>query len=104
MIARIWRGWTAADIADEYAKHLCDVAVPALEAMEGNLGVYVLRRRLADGFEFQSLSVWESLEAMRQAEGAAGVPEDHLLLVGRQTIPARWEVAAAGEIALIAAA
>jgi len=103
MIARIWRGWTAADLADEYAAHLRAVAVPALEAMEGNLGVFVLRRRVADGIEFKSLSVWESPEAMRWAEGARA-PEDHRLLVGRETIPAHWEVAVTSDVPLTAAA
>jgi hypothetical protein len=80
MVARIWRGWTAADTADAYAAHLGSIAE--------DLGALVLRRRLADGVEFMSLTVWESRDALDQA----GCPEDHHLLVGRQSIPADWEV------------
>jgi hypothetical protein len=97
---RIWRGWTPADRADEYAAHLREVAIPALEVMDGNLGVFVLRRRLADGVEFKSVSVWESAEAMRRA----GMAEDHAFLVGRQTIPAQWEVVASADAPVATAA
>ena len=103
MIARIWRGWTAGDTADDYEAHLHEVALPQLAASDGNLGAYVLRRPSADGVEFMSVSLWLSVEALGVLAGSAA-PEEHRLLVGRQTIPARWELVANLDFRLAAAA
>ena len=53
MIARIWHGRTAAEKADEYFEYLNETGVPGYRAMEGNRGVYVLRR--IEGDEAQLL-------------------------------------------------
>jgi hypothetical protein len=87
MVARIWRGWTAADKADEVAAHLRDATLARYLATPGHVSGHVLRRPLADGVELMTLSLWESAAAV-----PAGVDESHRLLVGRQTIAACWEV------------
>jgi len=69
MIARIWHGVTAADRADEYAAYLDRTGVRDCRAVPGNRGVYVLRRVQNDRAEFTFVSLWESLDAIRQFAG-----------------------------------
>ena len=96
MIAQTWRGWTAPDTADEYAAFLREVALREYGAIPGNLGAYGFRRPSADGVEFLTLSVWESLGAVplpANGDGRRGLyPEDSRHVVGRQSIASRWEI------------
>jgi len=69
MIARIWHGVTAAGRADEYAAYLDRTGVRDCRAIPGNCGVYVLRRVQNDRTEFTFVSLWESLDAIRQFAG-----------------------------------
>jgi heme-degrading monooxygenase HmoA len=87
MIARMWRGWTAEDSADEVAAHLRDVTVARYASSPGNVSAVMLRRPIAGGVEVMTLSFWESQDAL-----PAEVEERHRLLVARQTIPACWEI------------
>jgi hypothetical protein len=87
MIARMWRGWTATDDADEVAAHLRQGALARYAAAPGNVSTYVLRRSVAGGVELMTLSVWEEAAAL-----PTRVEEDHRLLVARQTVPACWEL------------
>jgi heme-degrading monooxygenase HmoA len=87
MIARVWRGWAAADHAHEIAAHLRDGALAEYASVPGNVSGYVLQRPAAGGVELMTVSVWESSEAV-----PAGVEEDHRLLVARQTMPSCWEI------------
>jgi len=86
-IARVWRGWTGVESADEVAAHLHDVVATRLAEAPGNISAFVLRRPSAGGVELMTVSVWESASAVPGA-----VVEDHRLLVARQTLPARWEL------------
>jgi heme-degrading monooxygenase HmoA len=79
MIVRVWRGWAAADHADEIAAHLRDVPLAHYASRPGNVSAYVLRRPLAGGVELTTVTVWESSDAV-----PAGVEENHRLLVARQ--------------------
>ncbi len=90
MIARLWRGWTAVESADEVAAHLRDVTLAAYAARAGNVSVSVLSRPVAGGVEVMTLSTWESEAAL-----PSGVEESHRLLIARETIPAYWQVAEA---------
>lgn len=92
MIARIWRGWAAADCADEIAAHLRGGTLARYASAPGNVSGYVLQRPLAGGVELMTLSVWES-----RGNVPPGVEENHRLLVGRQTIADCWEVAGEAE-------
>src|SRR6476619_4058654 len=44
VIARIWHGRTRSSKADEYYEYLHEAGVKKIQAIEGNLGVQVLRR------------------------------------------------------------
>jgi hypothetical protein len=87
MIARVWRGWTAVDSADEVAKALGDEFVSRYAATPGNVSAQILHRPLGGGVELMIWSVWESAAVM-----PPGVDENHRLLVARDTAPACWEV------------
>lgn len=68
MILRSWRGRTTLADAEAYLAFLRGTIVPELEAL-GSPGAYVLRRDHADTAEFQVLSLWESMEAVRRFAG-----------------------------------
>ena len=55
MIARIRHGRTAAEKADEYFEYLNETGIAGYRAMEGNRGVYVLRRIEGDEAHFFNL-------------------------------------------------
>jgi heme-degrading monooxygenase HmoA len=66
-IARIWRGRTKADRADEYAKYLYEEGIRPLE--EKALGVEMLREDGREESEFVTISYWENVEAMSRFAG-----------------------------------
>lgn len=69
MIARIWRGVTSAEKAEEYMAYLMETGLKDYRAIPGNRGVQVLRRTYEDKTEFLLLSFWESYEAIRAFAG-----------------------------------
>jgi heme-degrading monooxygenase HmoA len=70
VIARLWHGWTTPDKADEYQELLEREVLPGIEAKtRGYEGVYVLRRDAGDEVEFVTLTLWESLDAVRTLVG-----------------------------------
>jgi hypothetical protein len=87
MIARLWRGWTPADFADEVAAHLQDVTLAGYAAAPGNHSVHLARRPVAGGVELLTITIWDS-EAALPTE----VAEAHRLLVASQTVPVCWDV------------
>ncbi|HEX2033096.1 MAG TPA: hypothetical protein VHS99_02840 [Chloroflexota bacterium] len=66
-IARIWRGRTTADRADEYTRYLYEHGVKPLE--EKALGVQMFREDREGETEFVTISYWESVEAMSRFAG-----------------------------------
>jgi len=69
MIAQIWRGRTPASKADEYFEYLKKTGLNDYRSINGNQGVYVLHRSKDDEAEFLLLSLWESIEAIKQFAG-----------------------------------
>jgi heme-degrading monooxygenase HmoA len=67
VIARIWRGRTTADRADEYARYLYEQGIKPLA--EKALGVQMLREDRGGESEFVTISYWESVEAMSRFAG-----------------------------------
>jgi heme-degrading monooxygenase HmoA len=106
MIARIWRGATAAADADAYVDYLRRTGLAGYAATPGNRGALALRRVVGDRAEFITLSLWESEEAIRGFAGdaievAVFYPEDDRFLVERDTHVTHFEVAA-GELSEVA--
>lgn len=66
-IARIWRGRTRRDRADEYESYSYEAGIKPL--IEKALGVQTLREDRADETEFITISYWESVEAMSRFTG-----------------------------------
>jgi heme-degrading monooxygenase HmoA len=85
MITRAWWGKTPFDKANDYIRHLEGKVLPELRKIDGHKGAYILRRDLHDGVEFAVLTLWESMEAIRQFAGedperAVVTPEAKALL------------------------
>jgi heme-degrading monooxygenase HmoA len=72
VIARWWRGWTARENAPAYEALLRAEILPGIHRVEGYRGAYVVRREVEGGVEFGTLTLWDSLEAVREFAG-----EDH---------------------------
>ena len=66
-VARIWRGRTKANRADEYAKYLYEEGIRPLE--EKALGVEMLREDGPEESEFVTISYWENIDAMSTFAG-----------------------------------
>lgn len=70
MIARAWRGETLAEDGDAYLDYLNETGVRECAATDGNRGVFVLRRTRDDTAEFVFVSLWDSMDAIRDFAGS----------------------------------
>jgi heme-degrading monooxygenase HmoA len=69
MIARQWIGQTRESDAEVYSKYLEETGISEIRKTKGNKGVWLLRR-LHDGkAEFIVLSMWESIDAIKEFAG-----------------------------------
>ena len=75
-IARIWRGRTRRERADEYEAYNYEVGIKPL--IEKAMGVQALRDDRADETEFITISYWESIEAMSRFTGGDPTRIHHL--------------------------
>ena len=87
MIGRLWHGWTSPANADGYEALLRQEVLPGIGRIPGFKGVYLLRKSGKDEVEFVTLTLWESLEAVRAFAGAdyevAVVPPEARRLLSR---------------------
>ena len=91
MIARIWQGVVRMEDADEYAAYIRDTGFTEYAETSGNRGAWMLRRDAGDRTEFITLSLWDSLDAIRafagdDIEAAVLYPEDARYLLGESTV------------------
>jgi heme-degrading monooxygenase HmoA len=70
MISRLWHGWTSVENADAYEELLRTTILPGIHRVAGYRGAYLLRRNVEDGVEFVTITLWESIEAIRAFAGA----------------------------------
>jgi hypothetical protein len=75
-IARIWRGRTRSDRADEYERYNYEVGIKPLIAKA--VGVQTLREDGEHDTEFMTISYWESVDAMSRFTGADPTRIHHL--------------------------
>jgi heme-degrading monooxygenase HmoA len=75
-IARIWRGRTPREKADEYEIYNRDVGIVPL--VEKALGVQTFREDRDAESEFMTISYWESMEAMTSFAGDDPTAIHHL--------------------------
>ena len=105
MIVRMWHGRVPAEKAGRYREFLKQRAIPDYRSVPGNVSVRVLER--ADGAvtHFVTLTIWESMAAIRSfagqdAERAKYYPEDRGFLLEFEPTVVHYEVvgqAGAGE-------
>lgn len=75
-IARIWRGRTRRERADEYEAYNYEVGVKPL--IEKALGVQALREDRGSETEFVTISYWENIAAMSRFAGSDPTQIHHL--------------------------
>ncbi|MDH3215052.1 MAG: antibiotic biosynthesis monooxygenase [Candidatus Krumholzibacteria bacterium] len=69
MIARTWTGRTPHEKSEAYLDYVLRTGVEEQRRTPGNLGSWVLRRRLGDEAEFVVMSLWDSLESVKAFAG-----------------------------------
>ena len=97
MIARIWKGAVRPADAAVYAGYIRETGFAEYGETPGNLGAWLLRRDEEDRTEYLTLSLWESVEAIRafagdDIEAAVLYPEDERYLVGGESSVTHYEV------------
>ncbi len=75
-IARVWRGRTKRDRADEYEAYNYEAGIKPLIGM--GLGVQTFREDREGETEFVTISYWESFEAMSAFTGGDPTKVHHL--------------------------
>jgi heme-degrading monooxygenase HmoA len=69
VIARIWHGWTTPANADAYETLLRSEVLPGISRIDGARGAYVLRDPVGDEVEFVTITLWDTLDAVRAFAG-----------------------------------
>lgn len=97
-IARIWRGTVETTRADEYVEYLRETGIADIRDTPGNITVYLLRRTEGDLTHFQSVSLWESEEAIAAFSGSTDrtarlEPRDEEFLVASEPEAEHNEIA-----------
>jgi antibiotic biosynthesis monooxygenase (ABM) superfamily enzyme len=71
MISRIWHGWTSHENADAYEQLLRGEIFEGIgaRAIDGFLGIDLLRRQYPDDVEFVTIMWFASMEAVRAFAG-----------------------------------
>jgi heme-degrading monooxygenase HmoA len=70
MISRVWHGWTRREDADTYERLLRTTILPGIHRVAGYRGADLLRRDDGDEVEFVTVTLFDSMEAVRQFAGA----------------------------------
>jgi|HubBroStandDraft_1064217.scaffolds.fasta_scaffold02378_13 uncharacterized protein YciI/heme-degrading monooxygenase HmoA len=68
-ILRMWRGCATVEKSGAYLEHATKKVFPALHAIEGHRGAYLLRRSVDGAIEFVVLTLWDSMESVRRFAG-----------------------------------
>lgn len=89
MIVRAWRGYAVADKAPAYAHHLQQSVFPKLGGIAGHRGAYLLRREAEGRIEFLVLTMWDSMQAIRQFAGST--PEKAVVEPEAQAVLAEFD-------------
>jgi len=85
MIARIWHGWTTPENADAYEQLLRAHVLPGIHRVPGYRGAYLLRDDAGAEVAFVTVTLFDSLDAVREFAGedyeaAVVLPEARALL------------------------
>lgn len=69
MIGRLWRGVTTSENAAKYEDLLRGEVLPGIHRVDGYKGAWLLRRDVPEGAEFVTLTIFESMDAVRRFAG-----------------------------------
>lgn len=99
MIARIWKGITPTAKADQFYDYLMETGARDFASLAGNRGMLILRRTVNGQAEFLVISLWDSLDAIKQFAGpnvetARYYPDDSEYLVTLEPGVQHYEVLA----------
>jgi len=97
MIARIWHGVVPASQSDDYLQNQKENGIADYQSVEGNRGVFVLRRNEGERTHFLLLTLWDSLEAIVKFAGediqkARYYPDDKDYLIELEPNVMHYEV------------
>lgn len=97
MIARVWRGATLAEDADEYAAYLEESGMAPARRLPGNRGSLVLRRVDGAYARFETILLFDSPDDVRAFAGddldaEVFFPEDDRYLVERELAVGHYDV------------
>jgi heme-degrading monooxygenase HmoA len=97
MIARTWTGAVLREDADAYADYIRETGFAEYGRTAGNRGAWMLRRDDGDRTEFITLSMWDSVEAIKafagdDIEAAVLYPEDERYLIDGESRVAHYDV------------
>jgi uncharacterized protein YciI/heme-degrading monooxygenase HmoA len=96
-VLRMWRGNSTPQKSRDYVEHVTSKVFPALQAIDGHRGAYLLRRSVDDAVEFVVLTLWESMDAVRKfagpkPENAVVEPEARAALTEFDKLVAHFDV------------
>jgi len=89
VISRHWKGIARHECADRYVDHLEADTFPQLASLPGFIRATVLRRDVAEGIEFQIVTLWESRSAIEAFAGPD--PEIAVVPAGVQAMMLRYD-------------
>ena len=98
MILRMWTARATAEKSCEYVEHATKKVFPALRAIDGFRGAYLLRRKVEGSvIELAVLTLWESMEAISRFAGvnperAVVEPEARAVLSSFDEVVTHFEV------------
>lgn len=97
LIGRLWRGWATAQHAQAYEELFRTSILPELQRIDGFTGAYVLRRDAEGEVEIMTITLFESMEAIRVFAGteptlAHVTPEARQLLSRFENTVIHYEV------------
>jgi heme-degrading monooxygenase HmoA len=97
MIARIWRGITLKEKADDYLAYLHETGLKDYAKTPGNRSVTVLRREQGEHCEIMLVSMWDSMDAVRAFAGenpdrSVYYPEDDQYLLQMEPLVRHYDV------------
>jgi heme-degrading monooxygenase HmoA len=100
MILRTWRGAVRHEDAEQYLAHQAETGIADYRRTAGNVGALVLRRDRGELCEVTTLSLWESMDAVRAFAGndperAKFYPGDEELLADKDLHVNHYEVVSA---------
>jgi len=69
VIMRVWHGYTSPENADAYEQLLKTEVLPGIHRVKGYCGAFLLRKSNGKEVEFITLTLWDSLDAIREFAG-----------------------------------